>query len=759
MAGQEGRLTSVLARPGWLLRRVRTADAAAAASIGAAIIHALVAPDHYDEWPGYGWFFVITAVIQASYGVRLLFSRETPGPSFLLFGVGFNLLVAGIYVLTRASGIPVFGPHAGHVEAVDLAGVVSVVFELGTSACLALLLLRDVEGQHFRWSRTRATGLTVVGVAAAVALIWGVAHVQVRFENGTITSTGVASQDPASRALAEVPASELPSYAQLFQLLARSGYGANGTALEAFFAPPVYFTVSGTEAPAGTADRPTFVFVTQELDHEHSGDLLPDLAPTASLKVDGLPAVAPYDSAVLYVADDHRTTQFLFPFPTELDGGDVFSEAHSLSVVIRQGQGAESTFTWELPLASRGTSMTTAPVIDQLPLTELSQHLTRFVEGAAYGGVDDIRVEAVYATPSYFAAALPAATTAAFRPDLYASFLIVERLHSADLPASAPEYVLKVDGTPYQSSLSQVITTSPHHRATLVRFSAEPPTGLRHRLVELEVPGKTPMAWHFPLNISGAQAGVVGVSGVWLLAILGGLIAAMWPCLFQLTVFFVPSLAGVSMHDASNGVSVVQRAAVVKAALFFVLGFTVVYTLAGGLIGYLAGHLSDMSAFYKWQRYLGIAGGIVILVLAVRVAAQVRAPLVCKMPLVSGMGKKKGPASPLQMMVAGVAFATGCMTCFGAAVVIAMVVYVGMAGSAFVGALTLFLFAIGMGIPLVLASTVMARVIPLLNRFEKAVRWMGLASTLVMAGFALLLITGNYMMLTEWIYRVVPGAG
>ncbi|MBI4298249.1 MAG: hypothetical protein HY666_00615, partial [Chloroflexi bacterium] len=111
---------------------------------------------------------------------------------------------------------------------------------------------------------------------------------------------------------------------------------------------------------------------------------------------------------------------------------------------------------------------------------------------------------------------------------------------------------------------------------------------------------------------------------------------------------------------------------------------------------------------------------------------------------------------PVDMMIAGVAFATGCMTCFGAAIVVAMIVYIGLAGSAVVGAFTLFLFSMGMGIPLVIAAFAMSKVLPLLSRFENAIRWIGLASSLVMVGFAVLLITGNYMALTEWVYRLIP---
>ena len=46
--------------------------------------------------------------------------------------------------------------------------------------------------------------------------------------------------------------------------------------------------------------------------------------------------------------------------------------------------------------------------------------------------------------------------------------------------------------------------------------------------------------------------------------------------------------------------------------------------------------------------------------------------------------------------------------------------------------------------------------LPLLFRLEKLMPWMGLASSILMVGFAILLITGNYMALTEWVYQAIP---
>jgi cytochrome c-type biogenesis protein len=235
------------------------------------------------------------------------------------------------------------------------------------------------------------------------------------------------------------------------------------------------------------------------------------------------------------------------------------------------------------------------------------------------------------------------------------------------------------------------------------------------------------------------------------------MLAAMWPCLFQLTVYFIPALTGVAMQD-SGAAAGSRRRQVLIAAFFFILGFTLVYTATGALIGYAAQRLGGTSQFEAWQRYFGIAAGVIVIGLALRVAAKARAPLVCRMPLLSSMAQSHKPATRLEMMFAGLAFATGCMTCFGSALVVGMVVYIGLAQSALYGALVLFLFSLGMGVPLVIAALAMARALPLLMKLETAVPWMGLLSAVLMAGFGVLLISGNYMLVSEWTFRVVNGS-
>ena len=393
----------------------------------------------------------------------------------------------------------------------------------------------------------------------------------------------------------------------------------------------------------------------------------------------------------------------------------------------------------------------------------LALALSRDFGSVDYPEASDVLVEATYATPEYVTQALGGApATAALKPDSHIAFLLTQRTHINSLPEHEEPPALYVAGSRVPLVDSKVMTDSVHHRATFYRFARDDAFGTGHQMMTLRLASGQEATWHLPLvvpDVGDGAEGPIGLGEQWglILALLGGMLAAMWPCLFQLTVYFIPALAGVAMQDAGASKGT-RRRQVLQAAFYFILGFTLLYTATGALIGFAAQRLGETPQFEMWQRYFGVAAGVIVLGLAVRVAAKAKAPLVCRMPVLSGMAHSNKPAGPLEMMLAGLAFATGCMTCFGSALVVGMVVYIGLAQSALYGALVLFLFSLGMAVPLVIAAMAMARALPLLMKLEMAVPWMGLFSAILMAGFGILLISGNYMVVAEWSQRMVSGA-
>jgi hypothetical protein len=115
--------------------------ALAALSLLTAIIHLLVMPAHFEEWWGYGTFFLISAIAQGLYAPGLLL---WPNRVILLAGVAGNLAIVILWLVTRTSGIPHFGPHAGEIEEVGTLDLVCTLAEVGIIVGLGTLTMRGL---------------------------------------------------------------------------------------------------------------------------------------------------------------------------------------------------------------------------------------------------------------------------------------------------------------------------------------------------------------------------------------------------------------------------------------------------------------------------------------------------------------------------------------------------------------------------------------------------------------------------------------
>jgi hypothetical protein len=143
--------------------RERTLYAGAALSLLAGLIHLWVMPEHFEEWWGYGTFFLVTAAVQVLYAPLVL---VWPTRMVLLLGISGNLAIVGMYLLTRTVGIPLLGPGAGEVEGFGLVDVCATASEVGIAVALGAALLRNTAPEKRR----------MILLIAAVALV-GVGHV------------------------------------------------------------------------------------------------------------------------------------------------------------------------------------------------------------------------------------------------------------------------------------------------------------------------------------------------------------------------------------------------------------------------------------------------------------------------------------------------------------------------------------------------------------------------------------------------------
>jgi hypothetical protein len=113
--------------------------AAAVLSLLAGWIHVFFAPEHFEEWFGYGVFFVVASICQMLFS--LMVATNTPPQRELLWaGILGNIALIALWGITRTIGIPFFGPSAGEVETVGPLDLTAQIAELALIACLMVLL-------------------------------------------------------------------------------------------------------------------------------------------------------------------------------------------------------------------------------------------------------------------------------------------------------------------------------------------------------------------------------------------------------------------------------------------------------------------------------------------------------------------------------------------------------------------------------------------------------------------------------------------
>ena len=138
---------------------------AAALSLGAGYVPFAFAESHFQEWWGYGVFFVVAGNLQALFAALLVWRPRAWQP---LVGIAGNLAIVVVYVITRTSGIPL-GPHARVVEE---AGAIDWVTTAAQVAIIAALIAM-LDGRRRRWI---VNGLMLLGALGWLLRLTG--HLQ-----------------------------------------------------------------------------------------------------------------------------------------------------------------------------------------------------------------------------------------------------------------------------------------------------------------------------------------------------------------------------------------------------------------------------------------------------------------------------------------------------------------------------------------------------------------------------------------------------
>lgn len=229
-----------------------------------------------------------------------------------------------------------------------------------------------------------------------------------------------------------------------------------------------------------------------------------------------------------------------------------------------------------------------------------------------------------------------------------------------------------------------------------------------------------------------------------LVALVAGVISFLSPCVLPIVPPYLAYMGGVSLNDMSSE-STARRQAVI-AALFFVLGLSTVFLI----LGFTA---SAFGAFFLQNQVLfAQISGVVIIIFGLHFIGVFRIPFLDQEARLDA-GDKGG--SSFGAYVLGLAFAFGWTPCIGPQLG-AILSLAASEGSVSRGTLLLGIYALGLGIPFLLAAMFITRAMGLMNRIKRHMKLIEriMGTLLIVVGLAM--VTGAFSWFAFWLLETFP---
>lgn len=218
-------------------------------------------------------------------------------------------------------------------------------------------------------------------------------------------------------------------------------------------------------------------------------------------------------------------------------------------------------------------------------------------------------------------------------------------------------------------------------------------------------------------------------------AFVAGLVSFLSPCVLPIIPGFLAYLAGTSVIDAEN-----KRIDVFLNALFFVLGFSFVFSLLGVLLNSILANIA-----YSALTWLSRIGGILIILFGIYLTGIIKIPLLEREYKLSV--KAKFRSKYLSAFIFGAAFAVGWTPCVGAVLGGILALAVSQPGIAF---FLLLAYSLGLGIPFLLVGLFVGPTISWIKKYSSWLKYNNIVFGIILMVLGILIFTQNLNLISNF---------
>ncbi len=223
------------------------------------------------------------------------------------------------------------------------------------------------------------------------------------------------------------------------------------------------------------------------------------------------------------------------------------------------------------------------------------------------------------------------------------------------------------------------------------------------------------------------------------IAFAAGFVSFASPCVLALVPGYLSFISGVPADQVQQ-----RWRSVIRPTIAFVLGFSIVFAIFGASAGLLGRSLA------RDRDTLNLVAGIVLIVMGI---AMLLLPRLGFMQNDRRMRLRTRPATLVGAGLVGAAFAIGWTPCIGP-ILGSILTFAAPTGSPLAGALLLFVYSLGLGIPFLLARMFLTQTLSA-SRFIRD-HWgvvNAVGATLIIGG-GILVATGNMTRITQQLSQI-----
>jgi cytochrome c-type biogenesis protein len=230
-------------------------------------------------------------------------------------------------------------------------------------------------------------------------------------------------------------------------------------------------------------------------------------------------------------------------------------------------------------------------------------------------------------------------------------------------------------------------------------------------------------------------------------AFLAGLLSFASPCIVPIVPLYLAYLAGLSMEELRDPSRDGGRTRqIVTATVAFVLGFATVFVALGATASALG---RALAAYFD---VLSVVAGLVIILMGFHFLGLLRIGLLFRE---ARFNLSLKPSNPLIAFVLGLAFAFGWTPCVGP--ILAGILFVaGAEATIGRGAMLLGAYALGMGLPFIVAAVFSTAFLGWAQRMRRHMRKIEIAVGSLMVVMGALFVSGQVSAISYWLIETFP---